>query len=101
MRAEDMVDLERYPLFALDSARGREVVRAGRAERAERGMAVLPGFLREETLEPLRRECGVSRVSNNFRIHFVIGRDDCDVRGGRVRLSYPRVREPDWIGRLI
>ncbi|HTO70098.1 MAG TPA: hypothetical protein VMR31_09585 [Myxococcota bacterium] len=57
MRAEELVDLARYPLFELDSPRGREVVRAARQERAARGMAVLPGFLRAEALEPLRREC--------------------------------------------
>jgi hypothetical protein len=57
MPAESLVDLERYPLFDLDSARGREVVRAGREERARRGMAVLPGFLRPEAIGPLRLEC--------------------------------------------
>src|SRR5215468_166770 len=54
---QSLVDLERYPLLALDSARGREVVRAAHAERARTGMAVLPGFLRPETIEPLRAEC--------------------------------------------
>jgi len=57
MTAEALVDLERYPLFDLGSARGREVVRAARDERARRGMSVLPGFLREEVIEPLRVEC--------------------------------------------
>jgi hypothetical protein len=57
MPAEALVDLARYPLFALDSARGREVVRAAREERARRGMALLPGFLRADAIEPLRAEC--------------------------------------------
>ena len=55
--AEALVDLARYPLFALDCARGREVVKAAHAERARTGMAVLPGFLRPEAIEPLRGEC--------------------------------------------
>ena len=57
MPAESLVDLDRYPLFALGSPRGREVVRAAREERARRGMAVLPGFLRPEAIGPLRAEC--------------------------------------------
>ncbi len=56
-RPEDLVDLTRFPLFGLDSPRGREVVREAHAERARTGMAVLPGFLRGEAIEPLRREC--------------------------------------------
>src|SRR5262249_33629011 len=57
MPAESFVDLERYPLFDLDSACGREVVREGHEDRARRGMAGLPGLLRAETIEPLRAEC--------------------------------------------
>jgi hypothetical protein len=56
-RPEELVDLLRYPLFALDSPRGREVVRDAHAQRERMGMAVLPAFLRAETLDSLRREC--------------------------------------------
>jgi hypothetical protein len=55
--AEALIDLEAYPLFALESGRAREVVRDARAERARTGMAVLPSFLRASAIEPLRREC--------------------------------------------
>jgi hypothetical protein len=55
--AEALVDVESYPLFELESARARAVVREGRAERARSGMAVLPGFLRADAIEPLRSEC--------------------------------------------
>ncbi len=57
MAAEELIDLARYPVFALDSARGREVIGAAREERARRGMAVLPGFLRADALEGLCHEC--------------------------------------------
>jgi hypothetical protein len=46
-----LVDLERYPILALDSARGREVVAEGRRERARSGMVVLPGFLLPAAIE--------------------------------------------------
>src|SRR5262245_64475830 len=65
-RAEALVDLERYPLFALDSARGREVVRDSHAQRAQSGMAVLPGFLLPETIEPLRGECEALAKRGHF-----------------------------------
>jgi hypothetical protein len=64
--AESLVDLERYPLFVLDSARGREVVRAGREERAQRGMALLPGFLRADAIEGLRAECELLAKLGHF-----------------------------------
>jgi len=54
---EELVDLARYPVLALDSARGREVVRDAHAERARTGMAVLPGFLRADALAALCAEC--------------------------------------------
>jgi hypothetical protein len=42
---ETLVDLERYPLHDLDSARGKAVVEAARADLARMGAAELPGFL--------------------------------------------------------
>ncbi len=42
---EQLVDLDRYPLHDLDSARGRAVIAAARADVARMGAAELPGFL--------------------------------------------------------
>ena len=48
---ELLVDLERYPLHALDSERGVAVVAAARADIARMGAAELPGFLTKRGLE--------------------------------------------------
>ena len=61
-----LVDLARFPLLALDSARGREVVRAGRDELARLGMAVLPGFLRADALSGLLAECEALAPRGHF-----------------------------------
>ncbi len=42
---ETLVDLARYPLNALDGARGREVIARARADLARSGAVELPGFL--------------------------------------------------------
>lgn len=47
---ERLVDLERYPLHELDSARGRAVVEAARADVTRMGAAELPGFLTKQGL---------------------------------------------------
>jgi hypothetical protein len=52
-----LVDLARWPILSLDSPLGREVVRAARDELARLGMAVLPGFLRDDALPGLLAEC--------------------------------------------
>ncbi len=58
MRApESLVDLARYPVLELGSERAREVVAVGRCELAQRGMAVLPGFLRADAYAKLALEC--------------------------------------------
>jgi hypothetical protein len=54
---EQLVDLARYPLLDPDSPRAREAIAACRAELARCGMAVLPGFLREDALAALVAEC--------------------------------------------
>ena len=54
---EQCIDLERYPVFDLGSSRGQQVVREAHEERARRGMAVLPGFLRADAIDALRSEC--------------------------------------------
>jgi hypothetical protein len=52
----DLVDLERYPVTAPGSPRGREVLAQLRRARAERGVATLDGFLRPEAVEAICRE---------------------------------------------
>lgn len=42
---ETLVDLERYPVRELETARGREVIDSARADLARMGAAELPGFL--------------------------------------------------------
>ena len=70
MPAESLVDLERYPLFELESPRGRTVVREAREERAERGMAVLPGFLRADAIDGLRAECeGLAKLGHFSEVY--------------------------------
>ncbi len=66
LRPEAFVDLARYPILALDSARGREVVRAAREELARAGMAVLPGFLRAGALPALVDECEAVAPRGHF-----------------------------------
>jgi hypothetical protein len=46
----DMIDLDRYPLHDLDTARGSELIRSCRAELASTGMFNLEGFLCPEAL---------------------------------------------------
>ena len=46
----EVIDLDRYPLHDLDTARGRELLRTCRSELATSGMFNLEGFLRPEAL---------------------------------------------------
>jgi len=48
---ETLVDLERYPLTGLGTARGRAVIESARADLARTGAAELPGFLTTKGLE--------------------------------------------------
>jgi len=63
---EALIDLARYPVLDLGSERGRSLLAAGRAELGQRGMAVLPGFLREDALGPLVAECDALAGSGHF-----------------------------------
>jgi hypothetical protein len=62
----ELIDLRRYPILDLDSARGRELVAAAQAELARSGMAALPGFLRSRWIEPLVRECDALAPLGHF-----------------------------------
>jgi hypothetical protein len=56
MRPKDIVDLDRYPIIDLDSARVQAVVAGGRAALAGDGLALLPGFTRPEALKAMAAE---------------------------------------------
>jgi hypothetical protein len=52
----DLIDLGRYPVTDLDSRQGRALVATLRASLAERGVAILDGFLRKAAVEGIARE---------------------------------------------
>ena len=56
MGPDEIIDLERYPVDALESPRTQAVIETARRSLAERGVAILPGFVRAETLAAMSRE---------------------------------------------
>jgi hypothetical protein len=58
-KPEDIIDLEKYPIHELKSARGKELVEHCKAELAEINSSVLRGFLREDSKEGLQAEARV------------------------------------------
>jgi hypothetical protein len=52
----ELIDLERYPLTALDSPAALAVIARERAALAKQGVAILPGFLRPEAVRAIVRE---------------------------------------------
>jgi hypothetical protein len=57
--AQDMVDVDRYPIADLQSAHGSEFVRRCRRQYVDSGLCMLPGFIRPEALNLLATEAGV------------------------------------------
>jgi hypothetical protein len=53
----DVIDVERYPLDDLDSPAAAAVIAEHRAALAERGVSVLPGFVRAEAIGAMIAEC--------------------------------------------
>ena len=53
---EDLVDLARYPINDLDTARGRELIAEVRARMAETVLCALPGFLKASVMPRLVAE---------------------------------------------
>jgi hypothetical protein len=53
----ELVDLERYPITALDSPAARAVIAEHQAALRDRGVSVLPGFVRAEAIERMVAEC--------------------------------------------
>ena len=58
---EDLVDLDRYPVTALDSPAAAAVIATHRAELSERGVSVLPGFVTPGALDAMATECSALR----------------------------------------
>ncbi len=52
-----MIDLERYPVGAVDEPRGKQVVAEGNAALRADGVCILPGFLRDDVIDALVAEC--------------------------------------------
>jgi len=62
---DDIVDLERYPIRALDGPAGRDLVTAMQAELAGAGVCILPGFVRPAALPALVEEAnGLAAVAH-------------------------------------
>ena len=53
----DLIDLERYPVEALDAPRGTQLVAEGNAALRADGVCILPGFLRGDVIDALVSEC--------------------------------------------
>jgi hypothetical protein len=52
----ELIDLERYPVGELDSQHGRAMLAEARRSLAEKGVAILPGFVLPEAIGELARE---------------------------------------------
>ena len=80
-KAADLIDLKRYPIDDLGSARGKELVAAARRGHEVEGAANLPGFLRADAVPLLAAEA-VSLLERGYR-------------KTKIRTAYYRPPEPD------
>ena len=53
----DLIDLERYPVDALETPLAKSVVADGNAALRADGVCILPGFLRDDVIDALVAEC--------------------------------------------
>ncbi|MEY2405537.1 MAG: hypothetical protein QOG39_453, partial [Acidimicrobiaceae bacterium] len=53
----DVVDLDRYPVAALDSPAAKAVIAEHRSALEQRGVSVLPGFVKPAAIEAMVEEC--------------------------------------------
>ena len=53
MSIEQLIDLERYPLDALETARGAQLVAQCRHDLKENALCLLPGFVHPQALEAM------------------------------------------------
>src|SRR5262249_34554898 len=56
MNPIDLIDGERYPIGDLSSPAARQVIDAQRRSLAERGVAILPGFVKPDVIERMAAE---------------------------------------------
>jgi hypothetical protein len=54
---DELVDLDRYPVTDIDSPKARDIIATHAAQLRERGVSVLPGFVRPEAIEKMVEEC--------------------------------------------
>ncbi len=58
---DELVDLDRYPVTDVDSPKAREVIAVHAAQLRERGVSVLPGFVRPDAIATMVDECDAPR----------------------------------------
>ena len=68
---DDLVDTARYPLSSPGSDGWTRAVDRARAELADRGCSVLPGFLRPEVVDAVREECATVAPLAHFDVETV------------------------------
>jgi hypothetical protein len=54
---DELVDIDRYPVADVDSAEARKVIACHAEQLRERGVSVLPGFVRPEAVATMVEEC--------------------------------------------
>jgi len=81
MEIGDLIDLERYPIHDLGSARGKELVEQARRGHERDGAANLPGFIRANAIPLLAAEA--------------VGLLEKGYRKTKIRTAYYRPPEPD------
>lgn len=62
-----IVDTDRYPIADLDDPRTREIVAAGRASLAERGVVALDGFLRPDAVARVAADALAAQADANLQ----------------------------------
>ena len=64
---DELVDIERYPVTDIDSARARDVIAFHGAQLRERGVSVLPGFVRADAVAAMVDECDRLAVESHHQ----------------------------------
>lgn len=67
----DMIDLDRYPIDALDTERGKTLLDRAQDALAERGCCVLPGFIRTEAVDRMQSEGEAVAADAYYRVETV------------------------------
>ena len=75
MTLSDIVDLERYPLNALDSIQGQALIARCRRQLDKSGACLLPGFLSPRAIEAARSD-GLARCQSAHQVDHEFAYDD-------------------------